>query len=130
MHIHAVAPAADRLAFLAQRGLFVYIDGFGVQVLHVLGHHSAFGILPRTAADAFASIDAGCAARLDRAEVSAPIRAGGSSPTGQRLAVRISAGNPAKVGAIPLPRACNEEARVCLLRLQLVQAQQALSSRW
>lgn len=36
MHIHAVAAAADRLPFLPQGRLFVYISRVGVQVLHAV----------------------------------------------------------------------------------------------
>src|SRR4051812_30180469 len=55
VHVRFVATAVDDLALLGERGLLVDV-GVAVQVLDVLGHDLALGVLPWALADAIARI--------------------------------------------------------------------------
>ena len=59
MAVRLVAGAIDDFALLAERGLLGQIVGGTVEIGDILGDHDAFGILPRSLADAVARVDRG-----------------------------------------------------------------------
>src|SRR5438093_1131239 len=69
VHVRRVIDAVDRLALLGERGLLREVVVGRVQLLDALRDDHALGVLPRSAADAVACIDA---AGPSGAEVSVP----------------------------------------------------------
>jgi hypothetical protein len=109
VHVGRVAAAVDRLALLAQGGLPVDPVVLAVQVSEVARDHLAPGVLPRAAADAVAGVDGGAAVRCAGAEIGAPGPVAGAGRLGERLAMRVGAGDPAEIGALAGVRAGDEE---------------------
>src|SRR5262249_6236549 len=116
--IGVVAAAIDHLALLAQRALLGELVVGAVQVVDVLRDHLAFGVAPRTAADAVARIDGRAALR---AEIGMPGVAAGAGALGQLLAMAVGALDAAQIAALAHTVAGDEERHVVLLRLRVGQ---------
>ncbi len=84
-----------------------------MQVGHVLRHHHALHVVPRTAADAVARIHRAGALR---AEIGAPGLAGHACGLGEGGAVGIGPGDAAEIAALAGIGAGDEEAHGAILR--------------
>src|SRR4030095_9094412 len=91
-------------------GLLREIVARAVQVGDVLGDDDAFGVLPRSLADAVLCIDSGLAVGRLRREIGAPGFCARTRGLRQRLAVPVGAGNAAEIAALAGAVAGQEEA--------------------
>ena len=120
MLVRLVADAVDQLALLVERELLAervadarLLDGVAVQHAAVGRDDLAAEVVPRTVADAIARADG---ARALRAQVGAPHGVALSGGLGQRLAVRVRAGEPAEIRAVALADAGHKERHRLFLR--------------
>ena len=97
--IGLVADAIIYLTLLGERGLLGEIIG-AVQLRDVLGDNHAFGVHPRTFADAIARVHGTGALR---GQVSMPGLASRADRRGKFLAMPVGAGQSAKIGALAMP---------------------------
>ena len=116
VHVGRLAPHLDGLAFLVDRGGAADLVVGAVQIGDAGGNHRALGILPRTVADAIASVDRAALRGLVGAQIGAPGFATCARGLRELLAVGISARETAQVGALAGPRTGDEERHVVLLR--------------
>ena len=118
MGVGRVAAAIDRHAlFIEQVGLGQVGVGVAaaVQVVHVLGDGDALGIDPRARADAVTRVHrTGAVRHLGGGQIRAPVGLGRTGRLGQHRAMRIRAFQTAKIGAITLADAGDEEAHIIL----------------
>ena len=118
--VRLVADAVDQLALLGERELFAervadarLLDGVAVQHAGVGRDDLAAEVVPRSVADAVARAHG---ARALRAEVGAPHGVAAlSRGLGERLAVRVRAGEPAEIRAVALAHAGHKERHRLLL---------------
>src|SRR6516225_6343012 len=110
--IGLVADAIIYLTLLGERGLLGELIG-AVQLRDVLGDNHAFGVHPRTFADAIARI---CCTGALRGQVSMPGLASRADRRGKFLAMPVGAGQSAKIGALAHADAGYKESHIRLLR--------------
>src|SRR5690606_16432117 len=94
MRVGRVASTVDDVALLGQRSLLAELVVVRVQIVDVLGHHDALGVVPRTGANAVTGVDG-----LGR-QVRAPRLAARADRGGELLAMGVGAGQAAQVGAV------------------------------
>src|SRR5687768_15470354 len=109
--VRAVAPPVDHLAFLVEPGLFVDF-AVGMEVVDVARDFLALRVLPRAFANSIPGID------FVGTEVRPPLALPSAGGFRQRLAMPVSALEPAEIGALAGPGAGDEEGHVLLLRLR------------
>src|SRR5438876_2749271 len=97
MFIRSFVPRGDDFTLLGERGLLVQVVVAAVQIGHVFRNDNAFGVLPRTGADAILGVDR---LRTLRAEIGAPCPTAGARRSGHRLAELVGAFETAEVGAL------------------------------
>src|SRR6476660_6546937 len=88
-----------------------------MQLIDALRDHNPLGVLPRALADAIARIHPRVAARCRGAQVRLPTGLGGRRRLGERRAMRIGSLKAAKVSAVALANASDEESHRRLLTM-------------
>src|SRR6185437_7829814 len=121
-----IAAAVNDLALLGQVILFVELVVGAVQIGDAGRNNHAFGIRPRTFADAVARIHGAGALR---GQIGMPGLAAGARGFRQILAVLVGAGEPAKIGAFAAADAGDKEAHIGLLRLRRRRAEERKTRR-
>src|SRR5438132_1709909 len=120
--IPAFAGTVDDVALLGQGGLLREVVG-AVQLVEILGDDDALGVLPRAAADAVAGVRRRLAVGCLDAEIGVPAAAAGTGRLRQLLALPVSAGQAAEIGALAGPDPGHEKAHAGLLRRRLAAAE-------
>src|SRR4029077_10336166 len=89
-----------------------------MEILHVLRHDHALGVVPRALADAVTRVDAGDAPWFCRAQIGMPVGFSRPCCLGEGLTMCIGASKPTEVRALVLTHAGDEERHCGLLRLR------------
>src|SRR5262249_55028967 len=123
--VDRIEPARNEAAVLRDDGLGADLVVGRVQVLDAGGDGHAFGVDPRSLADAVLGIDGRRAACGLGAEIGAPRLAAGAGPGSQRLAMPVRTLEAAEVGALGAACAGDEEGHVGKLRRRLLRLRAA-----
>src|SRR4029453_9365076 len=115
MHVRFITAGVDLITFFAQRGFFVEIIVVAVEIVDVFGDDDAFGILPRTFANAITGVDGRLAVGRAGTEIGPPGVVTRSNRLRERLAVFIGARQTTEVRSFSPSGAGNEESYVGFL---------------
>ncbi len=103
MLVGRVAAAVDGLAFLVERSLFGEVRCAAMQIGDAAGDHRAFGVAPRTGANAVTRIDGRGPTGCLRRQIGPPGPAAGAARLGEALADRICAVDSPEISPLPEP---------------------------
>src|SRR5688572_2538997 len=110
MLVRRVAAAIHRHSLLVQAVLLPKLVVRAVEVRHALRDHDAVVVVPGARPDAVFRVDRGLAGGRLGAEVSAPGLSGDARRIGQRLAMRVSAGETTELRSVTRSGRGDEEA--------------------